>query len=160
MEAPFSPAECVRRCRFCEQPPAVIFVPQTAAIRVAVEVLLASGGRDTSFVGPMQLQLHATDGDATLPKDFYETQCGHGLCLWSDLVLRSPPGKYHIKAAVAGQAALGVPSTDAEYGKATVRPAVSAPIVFKRKFRFPQMEGKNSNEVLGHAESETASLLW
>ncbi|CDJ63023.1 hypothetical protein, conserved [Eimeria necatrix] len=160
MEALFSPAECVGRCRFCEQPPAVIFVPQTAAIRVAVEVLLASGGRDTSFVGLMQLQLHATNGDETLPQDFYETQCDRGLCLWSDLVLRSPPGKYHIKAAVAGQVALGVPSTNAEYSNATVRPAVSAPIVFKKKVRFPQMKGTNANEALGQAESESASLLW
>ncbi|CDJ50025.1 hypothetical protein, conserved [Eimeria brunetti] len=114
-----------RVIRFCEQPPAVVFIPLLSPIRVAVEVLRPRGGRDTSFAGQVQLQLDKDTAEDDALQNVYKTHCHLGLCLWDNLLLTAPPGKHQLKATAVEDIA-GIDDVNG-----ITHPAISAPITFK-----------------------------
>lgn len=104
----------------------MVLVPLLSPIRVAIEVLLASGGRDTSFAGQIQLQLDNGAKDDEIPQEVHKTNCRLGLCLWDNLLLRGRPGKHKLTATVVERTA----SLEGLHRLAV--PATSAPIMFKK----------------------------
>ncbi|CDJ31444.1 LOW QUALITY PROTEIN: uncharacterized protein EMH_0009080 [Eimeria mitis] len=108
-----------------ESAPVVITPPASRIIRVAVEVLLASGRRDTRFAGQLQLELDKDTAEDGIPQGVYKTHCRLGLCLWDSLLLTGPPGRHQLKATAVEHTA----STEGAHR--VIRPAISAPILFK-----------------------------
>ena len=104
----------------------MVLVPLLSPIRVAIEVLLASGGRDTSFAGQIQLQLDNDAKDDEIPQEVHKTNCRLGLCLWDNLLLRGRPGKHKLTSTVVERTA----SLEGLHRLAV--PATSAPIMFKK----------------------------
>ncbi|KAL8449158.1 hypothetical protein Emed_003309 [Eimeria media] len=107
----------------------VVLFPPTAPMRVAVEVVTASGERDSSFDGEVELQLHAAGFHPEPLQQRHKVQCHHGLCLWNRLLLTVAAGQYRLKAAVVQETA---ESHSASKNARLLTPAFSAPIEFQK----------------------------
>ncbi|KAL8271281.1 hypothetical protein Esti_004796 [Eimeria stiedai] len=124
--------------RFCEQPPALVLFPPIAPMRVAVEIVTASGERKANFEGEVELQLQSNDFHQEPLQQRHKVKCHHGLCLWNRLMLTVAAGQYRLKAAVVQETAEShLPPQNA--GLPT--PAFSALIDF-RKFEHETSEDK------------------
>lgn len=147
--------ECLR---FCEQPPAVVFLPGPAPIRVAVEVVLPSGGRDTNFEGHVQLELHG-DAPTKSPAPPRNTvHCRLGLCLFTDLVLNALKGQHRLKAVAVQPFSDKIPGSVLN-SEGTPQPAFSAPIVYQESIVRDLRVARETHDASSQDKAETNDSL-
>ncbi|KAL8441974.1 hypothetical protein Emag_006751 [Eimeria magna] len=142
--------------RFCEEPPALVMFPPIAPMRVAVEVVRASGERDSSFDGQVELQLEGAGFHTEPMQQRHKVQCHHGLCLWNRLVLNVAAGQYRLKAAVVHDIAGSLSATkDARL----LTPAFSAPIQFQKSEQGMPGTGILEYEFRGDVQKDAEQSL-